>query len=161
MTDPGASPDWVARRSNQLIAGGDALYTVNPDGTNRTPLERSAVVTVGTPDANGAPASMVGSVRYAVQTGDVSTPADEADVAIHISVTDVRGAATNVACPGGALSDYTGKLLALTVSTRITIFRTPPGPNGVPGTGFEGPACPPDCGDGDETLFLNQGVFIP
>ena len=32
------------------------------------------------------------------------------------------------------------------------------GPNG---TGFEGPACPPDCGDGDETLFLNQGIFVP
>ena len=30
------------------------------------------------------------------------------------------------------------------------------GPNG---TGFA--ACPPTCGDGDETLFMKQGVFIP
>jgi WD40-like Beta Propeller Repeat len=186
------------------------------------PLARSAVLTVETPDANGAPASMVGSVRYGVQTGNVSTPADEADVAIQVSVTDVRCAATSTACPDGALSDYTGKLLALTVSTRITDrSNVPPGPNGVPGTGnthfpipldctptaststgstcsvsttadalmpgavmegrrgiwelgriqvrdagpngtgFEGPACPPDCGDGDETLFLNQGIFVP
>ena len=32
------------------------------------------------------------------------------------------------------------------------------GPNG---TGYESPACPPTCGDGDETLFLRQGVFVP
>ena len=186
------------------------------------PVGRSAVLTVGTPDANGAPASMVGSVRYGVQNGDPSTPVDEADVAIQVSVTDVRCAATSAACPGGALSDYEGKLLASTVSTRITDRSNfPPGPNGVPGTGntqfpipldctataststgsrcsvsttadalmpgavtegrraiwelariqvrdagpngtgFEGPACPPDCGDGDETLFLNQGIFVP
>jgi WD40 repeat protein len=31
------------------------------------------------------------------------------------------------------------------------------GPNG---TGF-GAGCPPACGDGDETLFLRQGIFIP
>jgi len=191
-------------------------------GSCNPPAERSAVLTVGTPDANGAPASMVGSVRYAVQNGNVSTPADEADVAIQVSVTDVRCAAASAACPDGALSDYTGKLLALTVSTRITDrSNVPPGPNGVPGTGnthfpipldctataststgstcsvsttadalmpgtvtegrraiwelgrvqvrdagpngtgYEAPACPPDCGDGDETLFLNQGVFIP
>jgi hypothetical protein len=32
------------------------------------------------------------------------------------------------------------------------------GPNG---TGLESPACPPSCGDRDETLFLRQGVFVP
>ena len=30
------------------------------------------------------------------------------------------------------------------------------GPNG---TGYA--ACPPTCGDGDETTFLTQGVFVP
>jgi hypothetical protein len=30
------------------------------------------------------------------------------------------------------------------------------GPNG---TGVS--SCPPTCGDGDETVFLRQGVFIP
>ena len=61
---------------------------------------------------------MVGSVRYGVQNGDVHAR-DEADVAIQVSVTDVRCAATSVACPGGALSDYEGAA-ASTVSTRIT-----------------------------------------
>jgi hypothetical protein len=32
-----------------------------------------------------------------------------------------------------------------------------PGPNG---TGF-GTGCPPACGDGDETVFMRQGVFVP
>jgi hypothetical protein len=30
------------------------------------------------------------------------------------------------------------------------------GPNG---TGYA--SCPPTCGDGDETTFLRQGVFVP
>jgi hypothetical protein len=32
-----------------------------------------------------------------------------------------------------------------------------PGPNG---TGF-GAGCPPTCGDGDETVFMRQGFFVP
>jgi hypothetical protein len=32
-----------------------------------------------------------------------------------------------------------------------------PGPNG---TGFDS-GCPPTCGDGDETVFMDQGVFVP
>ena len=30
------------------------------------------------------------------------------------------------------------------------------GPNG---TGYA--ACPPTCGDGDETTFMRQGIFVP
>jgi hypothetical protein len=30
------------------------------------------------------------------------------------------------------------------------------GPNG---TGYA--SCPPTCGDGDETVFLRQGIFVP
>ena len=30
------------------------------------------------------------------------------------------------------------------------------GPNG---TGYA--ACPPTCGDGDETVFMRQGIFVP
>lgn len=188
-----------------------------------TPRQRSAVLTVGTPDTHALPAGMTGFVRYAVQVGNPATEADEADVAISVMVKDVRcGIPTSAACPGGPLSDYEGRLLALAVSTRVTDrSNLPPGPNGVPGTGdtqlkipldcaattstsigstctvsttadalmpgavlegrraiwelnqvhvrdagpngtgFEAPACPPDCGDGDETLFLRQGIFVP
>ena len=186
------------------------------------PQERSATLTVGTPDANGAAADMAGYVRMQVVAGDTATPGDQADVSIEASVTDVRCGATSAACPGGAGSDYAGKLLTTPGALRITDrLNTPPGPDGVPGTGegqlqipfdctptaspatgstcglsttidallpgavregkraiwelgqihvrdagpngtgYESPACPPACGDGDETLFLRQGLFVP
>ena len=74
------------------------------------PTERSAVLTVGTPDANGAPADMAGFVRMQVIAGDPATPGDEADVAMEASVTDVRCSATSAACPGGPGSDYAGQV---------------------------------------------------
>jgi len=186
------------------------------------PQERSGVLTVGTPDANGAAPGFAGSVRFETMVGNPATPADEADVAVSISLTDVRCRATNAACSGGPLSDYAGRLLAVPTAMRITDrLNTPPGPVGGPGTGaarlelpfdctatadpasgatctlattvdsvipgsvregkrsiwelgqvhvrdagpngtgYESPACPPTCGDGDETLFLRQGVFVP
>ena len=57
---------------------------------------------MGTPDANGKPASFTGSVRYDVLVGNPATPADEADVAVTVSLTDVRNQ--------GDLTDYTGEL---------------------------------------------------
>jgi hypothetical protein len=152
----------------------------------------------------------VAFVRYSVLAGDPSTPADEADVSISVSITDVRNH------PSG--SDYSGRLL-VTSQLKITDnansaempepgttqeqpFQFPvqcnptadttrggecnvtttydaiipgavteilraiwalgqiqvkdAGPNG---TGYA--ACPPTCGDGDETVFLRQGVFAP
>jgi len=131
----------------------------------------------------------------------------------------VRCLATNAACPGGALSDYTGKLLlsakirltdkvngspavepgtmqdftlevpvqcVATTSTTIggscntittanslypglvldakravwqidDVRATDAGPNG---TGY-GAGCPGTCGDGDETVFMRSGIFVP
>jgi hypothetical protein len=186
------------------------------------PQERSAVLTAGTPDANGAVANLVGSTNLEVLAGNPATPADDADVAVTISITDVRCGTANAACPGGTGSDYEGDLLGALTALQITDrLNTPPGPDGVPGTangvlgmpvqctatasttvgatcslsttldallpgavregkrsvwelgqihvrdagpngtGYESSACPPDCGDGDETLFLRQGVFVP
>jgi hypothetical protein len=185
-------------------------------------MERSGVLTLGTPDVNGAAARMTGSLKLTVLAGNPATPADDADVGIRISITDVRCRATNAACPAGPLSDFEGRLLAAPNPLRITDrLNTPPGPVGGSGTGdtqlelpfdcgptadpavgsactlettldavipgavwegqraiwelgqihvrdpgpngagFESPACPPSCGDGDETLFLRQGVFVP
>jgi hypothetical protein len=80
-------------------------------GSCRPPVASSTSLTVGTPDANGAAASSVGSVRYGVRNGDPLTPADEADVAYRFSLTDVRNAAD--------LSDYAGELQAR-VTLRLT-----------------------------------------
>ncbi len=75
------------------------------------PSERSGFLTVGTPDANSRPASMSGRMRFDTVVGDPGTPADEADVQIKFSVTDVRDRTT--------LADYAGELQATTV-LRIT-----------------------------------------
>jgi hypothetical protein len=66
------------------------------------PTQSSSYLTTGTPDANGAAENMAAAVRYKVIAGDRGTPADEADVALAVDVTDVRRM--------GDLGDYTGEL---------------------------------------------------
>jgi Tol biopolymer transport system component len=185
-------------------------------GSCNPPTQRSLTLTVGTPDANGAAANSTGFARLATLPGDPDTSADEADVKITADITDVRCAAANVACPGGATSDFAGQVL-LTANLRLTDrlngsppqatmqdfpLRAPfacaatpdpdigstcslsttmdsvipaavpegmrtiwqagevqvwdPGPNG---TGYA--SCPPTCGNGDETIFMRQGIFVP
>jgi hypothetical protein len=75
------------------------------------PLQYSHHVTVGTPDANGKGAKSIGSVRMTTVPGDPGTPADEANVRLDASITDVRNKPL--------LTDYQGELL-VTVALRIT-----------------------------------------
>jgi Acetyl xylan esterase (AXE1) len=76
-----------------------------------SPDQVSSHLTVGTPDANGQPANSAGSVRLATVAGNPTTPADEADVKIEVTLGDVRQK------PG--LGDYTGELSQETI-LRIT-----------------------------------------
>ena len=78
-------------------------------------IRTSSHLTAGTPDANGQAANFVGSARYVALTGNPSTPADEADVNIAVSLTDVR--------QQGSLADYTGEL-QLRTSLSITDRRS-------------------------------------
>jgi hypothetical protein len=89
------------------------------------PMPISKYLTVGTPDSNGQPAKSIGLVRYGVHIGDPATPADEADVRIIVSVTDVRSKSD--------LSDYAGEL-ALSQGLRLTDRDNTPYPGG-PGPG--------------------------
>lgn len=66
------------------------------------PKQMSKELTVGTPDANGKAPSFVGMFKARIVPGNLATPADEADVSINISVSDVRRKAD--------MSDYTGEL---------------------------------------------------
>lgn len=75
------------------------------------PIPVSDFLTVGTPDANGAVANSIGSLRMDVIVGDPATPADEADIALKLSLTDVRKQSD--------LSDYPGELKGVT-DLRIT-----------------------------------------
>jgi hypothetical protein len=85
-------------------------------GSCSAPQQQSSTATVGTPDANGAIANSSGSVRYAVIVGNPVTPADEADVAVEVDMTDVRHRANN--------SDYALELQLL-VDVSITERETP------------------------------------
>ncbi len=58
-----------------------------------SPDQASPNLTVGTPDANGRGANSIGAVRLATIVGNPSTPEDEADVQVEVSITDVREAA--------------------------------------------------------------------
>jgi hypothetical protein len=73
--------------------------------------QASGVLTVGSSDANGRPAKSEGFVRATVLAGDPSTPADEADVRIATSISDVR--------LRSGLDDYAGELQAV-LSVRLT-----------------------------------------
>jgi acyl-homoserine lactone acylase PvdQ len=80
-------------------------------GSCNPPSQRSDHLTVGTPDANGNAANSVGSMRLGVSPGDPSTSADEADVSIAFTLTDVRRSSDE--------ADYTGQLQAITTA-RVT-----------------------------------------
>jgi hypothetical protein len=100
-----------------------------PDRTHGPPLAfpscnppepASSWLTIGTPDANGQASSSTGSAKYAVTPGNPGTLADEADVQVNVSITDVRNQA--------GLTDYTGQLRAA-VSVRVTDRMNGPGGN--------------------------------
>jgi hypothetical protein len=90
----------------------------------RPPTQRSSLLTVGTPDANGKAPNSIGSVLFRVVVGDPATPANEADVGLAISLTDVRRS--------GTLVDYTGELRE-TTTLRLTDRRSGPAGNGRDG----------------------------
>ena len=89
-------------------------------GSCAPPTPTSADTTVGTPDNNGAPARMQGSLELKVLVGNPATPADEADVRLKLNVTDVRDA---------GLDDYIGNLEPR-LSLRLTDRYNLPAPRG-------------------------------
>jgi PKD repeat protein len=113
------------------------------------PVQASADTTVGTPDANGFPADSIGSTQLLVVRGNPSTPANEADVRIAVSITDVidllRGA-----------DYYVGNLRAV-IDTRITDRHNGPAADSGTVTGFPWSVdmpCAPDYGTGGSTCSV-------
>jgi hypothetical protein len=84
----------------------------NPDGSCNPPAQTSSQLTIGAPDANGAPLKAQGSVKASAIVGNAATPADEADARFRVSMTDVRRTTAG-------LPDYTGQL-QLETSIRVT-----------------------------------------
>ncbi len=93
-------------------------------GSCSPPQPTSGQLTVGTPDANGTAAKSIGSIIYQAIPGDPSSPANEADVSVTASVTDVRRR--------GTLAPYAGEL-AVDQLVQITDRSNGPAP-GVPAT---------------------------
>jgi hypothetical protein len=103
------------------------------------PAPASSGLTVGTPDANAAPAKMIGSLRIDAIAGNSATVSNEADAKVTFNVTDVRCNAgdTRSVCnydnaQGGR--DYSG-LLRMRLSLRLTDrFNLPAESGDLPGT---------------------------
>ena len=105
----GATPVSVALVLNyNKCEGGDPNKQHGPPLAypSCTPVRTGNPVTVGTPDSNGKAAEASGSVRLDTMVGDPATPADEADVHIHVQQTDVWNA-----FPVNAMTDYAGNLV--------------------------------------------------
>jgi hypothetical protein len=99
-------PAYTACASPNRVHGPGLAF-----GSCAPPAQRSAQLTVGTADANGQATSSIGSLTMKVLTGDPDTPADEADVTLSVSVSDVRRKSD--------LADYGGELEART-TLRLT-----------------------------------------
>jgi hypothetical protein len=85
------------------------------------PVQASDYVTVGTPDADGATANSVGSVRIHVVTGTPG-PAEDSDLELTGHITDVRcksGVSTCGAANTAGGPDYTGEL-EINTTFRVT-----------------------------------------
>ena len=80
-------------------------------GSCSSPAQTSGQLTVGTIDANGAASNATGSVSFQGRLGDPTTPANEADVTLGATLTDVRRRSD--------LTDYAGEL-QLRLPVRIT-----------------------------------------
>jgi hypothetical protein len=114
------------------------------------PEQSSDFLTVGTFDANLKSAESIGVARYDVLVGDPSTLADEADVQLTLSLTDVRNQSD--------LEDYTGELQART-SLRLTDRNSGPDANEPATAGDVTLAVPAPCtatpGDAGSTCSLS------
>jgi Tol biopolymer transport system component len=101
----GASPTRIA-----LVPAFDECHDTNatdtlPAESCVAPEQSSDYLTIGTADANRKPTKSEGFVLFKSITGDPVTPADEADLQISASITDVRKKSD--------LSDYTGATQAV------------------------------------------------
>lgn len=81
------------------------------------PVQRSPVLTIGTPDANGAPALSTSYVRYKARGS--ATPPEDSDIELRVDLNDIRCRTTNLACPAGSGSDFAGRVL-VKATVRIT-----------------------------------------
>ena len=103
-------------------------------GSCNPPVASSPHASVGTPDNNGAATNFTGYLAARTLVGNPGTPADEGDVALELSTTDVRCSFTSPPTTCGQQNnaggpDYTGELEGLMFVT-ITDKDNTPNPGG-------------------------------
>ena len=186
----------------------------SPDSTHIGPLDRPSCTspTLESSElAMGSTGAGQGSARIDAIPGNAATPADEADMRIIASASDVRKKSDGTDYPGKVLletalrvtdrgNDVAGVASATVQDTNFTVAVpcttttsttvgsscniTTTADSLAPGFVVEGrrsviaaysllvkdlgpngtgaaPGCDPYCGDGDEKVFLRQGVFTP
>ena len=104
-------PAFAKCTAPNRLHGPPALGGAASDASCAPPAQATSFLTIGAPDANGAPSNSVGSIRFGVVGGP--GPPEDSDVLVAISVTDVRcrtGVATCGAVNNQAGPDYTGEL---------------------------------------------------
>ncbi len=111
-------PAYAQCTSGNLVHGG-AL----DEPSCGPPVRISTQLTIGTPDANGAPAKSSGYVKVNAIPGNTNTPADDADARFEVRINDVRRTTSG-------LPDYTGQL-QLEATVRITDRDNGPSESGV------------------------------
>jgi hypothetical protein len=107
----GASPTRVSLvpAFNQCTSGNRSHGAPLSYGSCNPPVQSSSLLTIGSPDANAAGANFSGFARFIVVVGNAATEADEADVKVVVSATDVRNRP--------ALTDYAGSVSMRTFLT--------------------------------------------
>jgi hypothetical protein len=125
----GATPVLVSLviAYNQCTGAGNRTHGPSLVGPScNPPVQGSSVLTVGTGDANGASPNFAGIVRFDAVPGNGNTDANEADVRLKTTMTDVRNKP--------ALTDYVGREL-VSVPLQITDqFNSLTGENPDPAT---------------------------
>jgi hypothetical protein len=122
--DPHTEPPYIRPRGATLLrvpmvpafdecVDGNTLHGAPlAFGSCAPPVQSSSKLTFGTPDANGKPVNGFGSFELKAVVDNPNTTADEADIRIAASLTDVRCLGAGSGCGGGTLTDYSGDLLA-------------------------------------------------
>ena len=105
-------PAFAACTAPNRVHGPPALGGGSSDASCTPPAQTSSFLTIGAPDANGAPLNSTGSIRVSAIVGAAGPP-DDSDIAVTIGVTDVRckaGVSTCGAANDQSGADYTGEL---------------------------------------------------
>jgi hypothetical protein len=95
-------------------------------GSCNPPAESSSFITMGSPDANGAPANGVGTVDLHVQASDVLISSSLSDVRCKLPVATTCGTVNTAAGP-----DYTGELREVSTARITDLFNSVGGGNGT------------------------------